>query len=94
MERDLPRSIGFWGGSGIMVGIMIGSGIFRTPASIAAEMGDARLILLLWLIGGVLSLAGALTFAELGTMFPRRPRPSGSIAISASSVTIRRPQVC
>ncbi len=71
MKRDLPRSIGFWGGSGIMVGIMIGSGIFRTPASIAAEMGDARLILLLWLIGGVLSLAGALTFAELGTMFPR-----------------------
>jgi amino acid transporter len=71
MKRDLPRSIGFWGGSGIMVGIMIGSGIFRTPASIAAEMGDARLILLLWAVGGVLSLAGALTFAELGTMFPR-----------------------
>lgn len=71
MKRDLPRSIGFWGGSGIMVGIMIGSGIFRTPASIAAEMGDARLILLLWAVGGTLSLAGALTFAELGTMFPR-----------------------
>lgn len=71
MKQDLPRRIGFWGGSGIMVGIMIGSGIFRTPTSIAGEMGDTRLILLLWVVGGVLSLAGALTFAELGTMFPR-----------------------
>jgi basic amino acid/polyamine antiporter, APA family len=71
MRQDLPRSIGFWGGCGIMVGIIIGSGIFRTPTSIAREMGDSRLILLLWLLGGVLSLAGALTYAELGTMFPR-----------------------
>jgi len=70
-KQDLPRSIGFWGGSGIMVGIMIGSGIFRTPTSIAQELGDARIILLLWLVGGLLSLAGALTYAELGTMFPR-----------------------
>jgi basic amino acid/polyamine antiporter, APA family len=71
MRQDLPRRIGFWGGTGIMVGIMIGSGIFRTPTSIAKEMGDARLILLVWLLGGLLSLAGALTYAELGTMFPR-----------------------
>lgn len=68
---DLPRRIGFWGGSAIMVGIMIGSGIFRTPASIAAQMGNPWLILLLWLAGGVLSLFGALTYAELGTLFPR-----------------------
>ncbi len=71
MRQDLPRGIGFWGGAGIMVGIMIGSGIFRTPTSIAQQLGDSRLILLLWLLGGVLSLAGALTYAELGTMFPR-----------------------
>jgi basic amino acid/polyamine antiporter, APA family len=71
MKQDLPRRIGFWGGTGIMAGIIIGSGIFRTPASIAKEMGDSRLILLLWLLGGLLSLAGALTYAELGTMFPR-----------------------
>lgn len=71
LRQDLPRRIGFWGGSGIMVGIMIGSGIFRTPTSIAQQLGDTRLILLLWLVGGLLSLAGALTYAELGTMFPR-----------------------
>lgn len=71
MRRDLPRSIGFWGGSAIMVGIIIGSGIFRTPASIASEMGNPALILAMWLIGGILSLFGAFTYAELGTMFPR-----------------------
>jgi APA family basic amino acid/polyamine antiporter len=71
MRPDLPRSIGFWGGSAIMVGIIIGSGIFRTPASIAAEMGSPTLILAMWLIGGLLSLFGAFTYAELGTMFPR-----------------------
>ncbi len=69
--HDLPRSIGFWGGSGIMVGIIIGSGIFRTPTTIAQHLGHPGLILLLWLAGGLLSLAGALTYAELGTMFPR-----------------------
>jgi APA family basic amino acid/polyamine antiporter len=71
MTGDLPRKIGFWGGSSIMVGIIIGSGIFRTPASIAKEMGSPGLILALWVAGGVLSLFGALAYAELGTMFPR-----------------------
>ncbi len=71
MSRDLPRTIGFWGGSGIMVGVIIGSGIFRTPTSIAQQMGNPWVILLLWVFGGMLALFGALTYAELGTMFPR-----------------------
>jgi APA family basic amino acid/polyamine antiporter len=54
-----------------MVGIIIGSGIFRSPAAIAKQMGNPGLILLLWGVGGALSLFGALTYAELGTMFPR-----------------------
>ena len=70
-SEDLPRRIGVWGGSAIMVGIMIGSGIFRTPTSIAQELGSPLLILLLWLAGGILSLFGALTYAELGTLFPQ-----------------------
>jgi APA family basic amino acid/polyamine antiporter len=69
--KDLPRRIGFWGGSAIMVGIIVGSGIFRVPRDIAGEMGSPVLILALWVIGGVLSLFGALSYAELGTMFPR-----------------------
>ncbi len=71
MKKDLPRSIGFWGGSAIMVGIIIGSGIFRTPTSIAKEIGNPYTILILWIVGGLLSLAGAFTYAELGTLFPR-----------------------
>lgn len=69
--EDLPRRIGFVGGSAIMVGVIIGSGIFRTPPAIAQHLGSPAVILGLWLVGGVLSLFGALTYAELGTMFPR-----------------------
>src|SRR5262245_29237070 len=47
--RDLPRSIGFWGTLGVMIGIMIGSGIFRSPPAIAGSLGSPGLILLLWL---------------------------------------------
>ena len=54
-----------------MVGIIIGSGIFRTPPSIAKEMGSPALILSLWVFGGILSFFGALTYAELGAMYPR-----------------------
>ncbi|MBI2900697.1 MAG: amino acid permease [Planctomycetes bacterium] len=71
MPTELRRTIGFWGGSAIMVGCIIGSGIFRTPATIAKETGSPAWILAFWLAGGVLSLFGALAYAELGTMFPR-----------------------
>ena len=68
---DLPRALGFWGGAAIMVGIMIGGGIFRTPTTIAQHLGNPWIVLLLWLIGGVVALCGALTYAELATMFPQ-----------------------
>lgn len=70
-KHDLPRRIGFWGASAIMVGIIIGSGIFQTPPGIAREIGSPTLILLLWAAGGAISLCGALTWAELATMFPQ-----------------------
>lgn len=69
--QDLPRRIGFWGGSAVMVGIIVGSGIFAMPGEIARQLRSPALILALWVAGGVLSLLGALTYAELGTMFPR-----------------------
>lgn len=53
-----------------MVGVIIGSGIFRTPSAIAAELPSPGLILLLWLVGGLLCLAGAFTYAELASMYP------------------------
>ena len=55
----------------IVVGNVIGSGIFLKPGSIAAEAGDFRLILAAWLLGGAVCVLGALCFAELAAMLPR-----------------------
>ncbi len=70
-RADLPRTIGFWGASAVMVGVIIGSGIFRQPTEIARHLGSPWLILAFWAVGGVISLFGALTYAELATMFPQ-----------------------
>lgn len=69
--QDLPRKVGFWGAIAVMVGVVIGSGIFRTPTTIAQNLGDPYLILALWAGAGLIALCGALTFAELATMMPR-----------------------
>lgn len=55
----------------IAVGSCIGSGIFVTPSDIAAQLQDPGKILLVWGIGGIVALTGALTFAELGGLFPK-----------------------
>src|SRR4029079_8024116 len=55
----------------IVVGNVIGSGIYAKPGRIAADAGDVRLILTAWVVGGVICLFGALCFAELGAMMPR-----------------------
>ncbi|MFN9974911.1 MAG: amino acid permease, partial [Phycisphaerae bacterium] len=68
---DLPRKVGLWGALAVMVGVVIGSGIFRTPTTIAQTPGDPYLILGLWLLAGWIALAGALTVAELAAMLPR-----------------------
>ena len=54
----------------IAIGSTIGSGIFLTPASIAHELQTPWLILIVWVVGGLMAIAGALTFAELGGMMP------------------------
>ena len=66
----LPRRLGLWSAIGVVVGITIGSGIFRTPAAIARLVPNPLAILALWVGGGLLSLCGALAFAELGAMLP------------------------
>lgn len=68
---ELRRTLGTWGGAALLVGTMIGGGIFRTPGPIAENLNDARLILLLWLFVGIISMCGALTLAELATMLPQ-----------------------
>lgn len=72
---ELPRRIGFWSGSAIMVGIIIGSGIFQVPPEIAKRMGSPAVILALWVLGGILSLFGAFAYAELATMLPKSGGP-------------------
>jgi amino acid transporter len=53
------------------VGSTIGSGIFRTPATVAADVGTVGAVALVWILGGIVAVFGALTLAELATMFPR-----------------------
>lgn len=68
---ELPRRLGFWSATAIIIGIVIGSGIFRTPASIAQSVDSVWLIGALWVAGGVATLCLGLCLAELATMFPR-----------------------
>ncbi|MCE7972910.1 MAG: amino acid permease [Leptolyngbya sp. PLA1] len=70
-STDLPRRITVWGAAAVQVGIIIGSGIFRTPPQIAGHLASPVVILALWLAGGVLALLGALTYAELATLHPQ-----------------------
>ena len=69
-SAQLARRLGFWSAIGIVVGVTIGSGIFRTPASIASRVPDPTLMLGVWLAGGLISLAGALSVAELAASLP------------------------
>lgn len=67
----LPRRLGLASAVAVLVGITIGSGIFRTPAVVAERVGAIELVIAGWVLGGVLALAGALTYAELAAIFPR-----------------------
>lgn len=67
----LPRKLGTASAIAVLVGSTIGSGIFRSPAVVAQDIDTLLPFVLAWVLGGVVALAGALTFAELGGMFPR-----------------------
>src|SRR5215217_5801299 len=54
----------------IMVSLVIGMGIFRTPANVAAAVPSTAVFFAVWLAGGVVALCGALTYAEIGSRFP------------------------
>jgi APA family basic amino acid/polyamine antiporter len=69
-SAQLARRLGFWSAIGIVIGVTIGSGIFRTPASIASRVPEPTLMLGVWLAGGLISLAGALSVAELAASLP------------------------
>src|ERR1019366_2633260 len=66
----LPRRLGLWSSVALVIGITIGSGIFRSPAGIAQKVPSPLLILGLWVVGGVITLCGALSLAELAAALP------------------------
>ncbi len=68
---ELSRDLGVSHASAVVVGTIIGSGIFLVPAEMMQAVGSAKLVYLAWLVGGVLSFFGALTYAELGAMKPQ-----------------------
>lgn len=70
MNQELPRRLGWLDSSLIVIGIVIGSGIFILPNLIARDLPSGGQILLVWAISGVLSFFGALAYAELGAMIP------------------------
>jgi basic amino acid/polyamine antiporter, APA family len=68
---DLPRVFGVSHATAIVVGTIIGSGIFLVPQEMMRATGTASLVYLAWIAGGLLTLFGAMTYSELGAMMPR-----------------------
>src|SRR5581483_27112 len=64
------RTLGIIDAAAIVVGIVIGAGIFKTPSLVAANTGSEIMFLAAWLLGGAISLVGALCYAELATAYP------------------------
>src|SRR5437588_3018553 len=69
-SRELLRELNAWHATSIVAGTIIGSGIFLVPAEMMQAVGSAGLVYLAWIVGGLLSFFGALTYAELGAVRP------------------------
>ncbi len=71
LRPELARDLGLSHAGAVVVGTIIGSGIFLVPTEMMQAVGSARLVYLAWVVGGLLSFFGALTYAELGAMKPQ-----------------------
>lgn len=69
-KLTLRRDLGLWGAAAIVVGTVIGSGVFVVPKRAVIATGSPDWVTLVWIVGGLLSLAGALTYAELSAAMP------------------------
>ena len=72
---DLARVLGPWAAGAIVVGTMLGTGIFIVPSTMARQAGSVPLVMLAWVVGGLLALFGALSYAELATAMPEAGGP-------------------
>lgn len=70
-RTDLLRELGPAHAASIVIGVVIGSGIFLVPSEMMQAAGSARLVYLAWIVGGIFSFFGAVTYAELGAMKPQ-----------------------
>ena len=70
-RTGLLRDLGASQAASIVVGVVIGSGIFLVPAEMMQAAGSARLVYLAWIVGGIVSFFGAVTYAQLGAMKPQ-----------------------
>ena len=70
-DAQLVRGIGLFGAILLVIGSVIGSGIFLTTGTMLEELPSTVLVLSAWTAGGLLAMAGGLTYAEMGSMFPR-----------------------
>ena len=66
----LARELTAWDGFSVVAGSVIGSGIFLVPGAIALHLASVRSVLFIWMVGGALSIFGALSLAEMASMFP------------------------
>ncbi|MBV8732953.1 MAG: amino acid permease [Acidobacteriia bacterium] len=69
-ETELKRDLGPWAAASIVVGTVIGGGIFLVPSTMIQRVGSVRIVFAVWIVGGMLSLAGALSYAELSAALP------------------------
>ena len=70
MTTELKRELGTWPAMSIVVGTVIGSGIFLVPKTMISRVGSVQAVFAVWIVGGLLSLAGALSYAELAAAIP------------------------
>lgn len=69
-QPGLRRDLGLWSAAAIVVGTVIGSGIFLVPSTMIREVGSPHMLFAVWIFGGVLTLFGALSYAELAAAMP------------------------
>jgi len=67
---SLQRVLGLWSAVSIVIGTVIGSGVFLVPSTMIAKVGSVKVLFAVWVVAGLLSLFGALTYAELAAAMP------------------------